>query len=137
MADDDHVQSGRLKRLSRLAYLTARTTGDLLAQSARRKLGGESSSRDEQIEGTPSARLPSGAKNRGVDATVSAGDRAVYGQRLERRLGSLQPVLATRALARIAGRMRSGGELRERHCRHGDLGRQIGRIGPGDELLQV
>src|SRR5207302_6273637 len=43
MADDDHVQSGRLKRLSRLAYLTARTTGDLLAQSARRKLGGESS----------------------------------------------------------------------------------------------
>src|SRR5256885_1608634 len=43
MADDDHVQSGRLKRLSRLAYLTARTTGDLLAQSARRKLGGETS----------------------------------------------------------------------------------------------
>jgi predicted unusual protein kinase regulating ubiquinone biosynthesis (AarF/ABC1/UbiB family) len=43
MADDDHVQSGRLKRLSRLAYLTARTTGDLLAQSARRKLSGESS----------------------------------------------------------------------------------------------
>src|SRR5437870_13251122 len=43
MADDDHVQSGRLKRLSRLAYLTGRTTGDLLAQSARRKLGGESS----------------------------------------------------------------------------------------------
>jgi len=43
MADDDHVQSGRLKRLSRLAYLTARTTGDLLAQSARRKLAGDSS----------------------------------------------------------------------------------------------
>src|SRR5881398_4056086 len=43
MADDDHVQSGRLRRLSRLAYLTARTTGDLLAQQARRKLGGESS----------------------------------------------------------------------------------------------
>src|SRR3977135_4404030 len=42
MADDDHVQSGRLKRLSRLAYLTARTTGDLLDQSARRKLSGGS-----------------------------------------------------------------------------------------------
>src|SRR5437868_5133318 len=40
MADDDHVQTGRLRRLSRLAYLTARTTGDLLAQQARRKLGG-------------------------------------------------------------------------------------------------
>src|SRR5437660_5578913 len=43
MADDDHVQTGRLRRLSRLAYLTARTTGDLLAQQARRKLGGEGS----------------------------------------------------------------------------------------------
>src|SRR5438445_7375773 len=41
--DDDHVQTGRLRRLSRLAYLTARTTGDLLAQQARRKLGGEGS----------------------------------------------------------------------------------------------
>lgn len=42
MPDDDHVQTGRLRRLSRLAYLTARTTGDLLAHQARRKLGGES-----------------------------------------------------------------------------------------------
>src|SRR4051812_28237673 len=41
MADDDHVQSGRLRRLSRLAYLTARTTGDLIAQQARRKITGE------------------------------------------------------------------------------------------------
>jgi len=42
--DDDHVKSGRLKRLSRLAYLTARTTGDLLASAAKRKLtGGDSS----------------------------------------------------------------------------------------------
>jgi predicted unusual protein kinase regulating ubiquinone biosynthesis (AarF/ABC1/UbiB family) len=41
MPDDDHVQTGRLRRLSRLAYLTARTTGDLLAHQARRKLGGE------------------------------------------------------------------------------------------------
>src|SRR6266849_3213715 len=40
MADDDHVPSGRLRRLSRLAYLTARTTGDLLAAQARRKLSG-------------------------------------------------------------------------------------------------
>jgi predicted unusual protein kinase regulating ubiquinone biosynthesis (AarF/ABC1/UbiB family) len=38
MPDDDHVQSGRFRRLSRLAYLTARTTGDLLAAQARRKL---------------------------------------------------------------------------------------------------
>ena len=42
MPDDHHVQTSRLRRLSRLAYLTARTTGDLLAQRARRKLGGES-----------------------------------------------------------------------------------------------
>lgn len=41
MADDDHVPSGRLRRLSRLAYLTARTTGDLIASQARRKLTGE------------------------------------------------------------------------------------------------
>src|SRR5690348_5678637 len=40
MANDDHVASGRLRRLSRLAYLTARTTGDLLAAQARRKLSG-------------------------------------------------------------------------------------------------
>src|SRR5260370_13562897 len=40
MADDDHVPSGRLRRLSRVAYLTARTTGDLLAAQARRKLSG-------------------------------------------------------------------------------------------------
>jgi predicted unusual protein kinase regulating ubiquinone biosynthesis (AarF/ABC1/UbiB family) len=39
--DDDHVQTGRLRRLGRLAYLTARTTGDLLAQQAKRKLGGD------------------------------------------------------------------------------------------------
>lgn len=40
MSDDEHVPSGRLKRLSRLAYLTARTTGDLIASQARRKLAG-------------------------------------------------------------------------------------------------
>src|SRR5438105_3835424 len=40
MAEDDHVPAGRLRRLSRLAYLTARTTGDLLAAQARRKLTG-------------------------------------------------------------------------------------------------
>jgi len=40
MADDDHVPSGRLKRLSRLAYLAARTTGDLIASQARRKVTG-------------------------------------------------------------------------------------------------
>jgi predicted unusual protein kinase regulating ubiquinone biosynthesis (AarF/ABC1/UbiB family) len=40
VADDDHVQGGRLRRLSRLAYLAARTTGDLLAAQARRKLSG-------------------------------------------------------------------------------------------------
>ena len=41
MADDEHVPAGRLRRLSRLAYLTARTTGDLLAAQARRKLTGD------------------------------------------------------------------------------------------------
>jgi predicted unusual protein kinase regulating ubiquinone biosynthesis (AarF/ABC1/UbiB family) len=41
VADDDHVRGGRLRRLSRLAYLAARTTGDLLAAQARRKLSGE------------------------------------------------------------------------------------------------
>jgi predicted unusual protein kinase regulating ubiquinone biosynthesis (AarF/ABC1/UbiB family) len=41
MADDEHVPAGRLRRLSRLAYLTARTTGDLLAAQARRKLIGD------------------------------------------------------------------------------------------------
>jgi predicted unusual protein kinase regulating ubiquinone biosynthesis (AarF/ABC1/UbiB family) len=40
MGDDEHVPAGRLRRLSRLAYLTARTTGDLLAAQARRKLTG-------------------------------------------------------------------------------------------------
>src|SRR5947208_2171886 len=34
MADDDHVPSGRLKRLGRIAYLTARTTGDLIAAAS-------------------------------------------------------------------------------------------------------
>ena len=47
MPDDEHVPSGRLKRLSRLAYLTARTTGDLLASQARRKLTGAEASPDE------------------------------------------------------------------------------------------
>jgi predicted unusual protein kinase regulating ubiquinone biosynthesis (AarF/ABC1/UbiB family) len=47
MADDDHVLSGRLRRLSRLAYLTARTTGDLLASQARRKLTGEDLPHDD------------------------------------------------------------------------------------------
>ena len=41
MADDEHVPAGRLRRLSRLAYLTARTTGDLLAAQARRRLTGD------------------------------------------------------------------------------------------------
>ncbi len=43
MADDDHVQTGRLKRLGRLAYLTARTTGDLIASATRRKITGDDS----------------------------------------------------------------------------------------------
>jgi predicted unusual protein kinase regulating ubiquinone biosynthesis (AarF/ABC1/UbiB family) len=47
MADDEHVPAGRLRRLSRLAYLTARTTGDLLAAQARRRLSGESVPRDD------------------------------------------------------------------------------------------
>ena len=47
MPDDDHVPSGRLKRLSRLAYLTARTTGDLLAAQARRRISGEVSPPDD------------------------------------------------------------------------------------------
>ena len=47
MSDDDHVPSGRLKRLSRLAYLTARTTGDLIASQARRKLGGDDLPHDD------------------------------------------------------------------------------------------
>src|SRR5262249_36837104 len=47
MSDDDHIPAGRLKRLSRLAYLTARTTGDLLAAQARRRLSGESASNED------------------------------------------------------------------------------------------
>src|SRR3954463_3684850 len=47
MADDEHVPSGRLRRLSRLAYLTARTTGDLLAAQARRKLSGADASPED------------------------------------------------------------------------------------------
>lgn len=47
MAEDDHVPSGRLRRLSRLAYLTARTTGDLIASQARRKLSGEDLPHDD------------------------------------------------------------------------------------------
>src|SRR5256885_7489642 len=47
MADDDHVPAGRLKRPSRLAYLTARTAGDLLAAHARRKLAGADVSHDD------------------------------------------------------------------------------------------
>jgi predicted unusual protein kinase regulating ubiquinone biosynthesis (AarF/ABC1/UbiB family) len=39
VSDDDHVQSGRLRRLARLAWLTARTTGDLVASKARRRHG--------------------------------------------------------------------------------------------------
>jgi predicted unusual protein kinase regulating ubiquinone biosynthesis (AarF/ABC1/UbiB family) len=51
MSDDDHVQTGRLRRLSRIAYLTARTTGDLLAAQARRKLGGGAGSKEEPEPG--------------------------------------------------------------------------------------
>src|SRR3954464_469279 len=47
MADDEHVPSGRLRRLSRLGVLTARTTGDLLAAQARRKLTGEDVPNDD------------------------------------------------------------------------------------------
>src|ERR1700682_520750 len=47
MADDDHIPAGRIRRLSRLAYLTARTTGDLLAAQARRKLTGSSGPEDD------------------------------------------------------------------------------------------
>jgi predicted unusual protein kinase regulating ubiquinone biosynthesis (AarF/ABC1/UbiB family) len=47
MSDDDHVKSGRLKRLSRVAWLTARTTGDLLAGKARKSLGGDEDSNPE------------------------------------------------------------------------------------------
>jgi predicted unusual protein kinase regulating ubiquinone biosynthesis (AarF/ABC1/UbiB family) len=48
MADDDHVQTGRLRRLGRLAYLTARTTGDLIASATRRKLAGDEPGTDKR-----------------------------------------------------------------------------------------
>src|SRR5260221_1900717 len=41
MADDDHVPSGRLRRLGLLACLTAGTTGDLIASEAGRQHPGE------------------------------------------------------------------------------------------------
>src|SRR5713226_8567169 len=47
MPDDDHVPAGRFRRLSRLAYLTARTTGDLFASQARRKLAGDNLPHDD------------------------------------------------------------------------------------------
>jgi predicted unusual protein kinase regulating ubiquinone biosynthesis (AarF/ABC1/UbiB family) len=47
MADDEHVPAGRLRRLSRLAYLTARTTGDVLAAQARRRLSGNEVPHDD------------------------------------------------------------------------------------------
>ncbi len=57
VSDDEHVKSGRLRRMGRLAYLTARTTGDLLAAQARRKLAAGDSEPDlrkaaERILGT-------------------------------------------------------------------------------------
>jgi predicted unusual protein kinase regulating ubiquinone biosynthesis (AarF/ABC1/UbiB family) len=39
MASDDHVESGRLTRMARLAKVAARTTADVLAAKAREKLG--------------------------------------------------------------------------------------------------
>src|SRR5882672_6574142 len=47
MADENHVPAGRIRRLGRLAYLPARTTGDLLAAQARRRLTGETLPRDD------------------------------------------------------------------------------------------
>ncbi len=97
-----------------------------------RELGGERSGRDKQIEGAPTARFPSRVGNGGVDATVGAGDGSVYRQRLERRLSPLEPVLTTSALVSVAGRMRAGGKLRQRHCRDCDLRGQISRIEPSE-----
>jgi predicted unusual protein kinase regulating ubiquinone biosynthesis (AarF/ABC1/UbiB family) len=48
-SDDDHVQTGRLRRFSRLAWLTARTTGNLLAGKARTKLTGEQAEGDAEV----------------------------------------------------------------------------------------
>lgn len=39
MASDEHVESGRLTRMARLAKVAARTTADVLAAKAREKLG--------------------------------------------------------------------------------------------------
>src|SRR5438309_6312042 len=47
MGDDERVRQGRLRILGRLAYLPARTTGDLLAAQARRKLAASGSPRDD------------------------------------------------------------------------------------------
>jgi len=52
MSDDDHVKSGRLKRLSKVAWLTARTTGDLLAGKARKAMSGD------EPKGEPGAHAP-------------------------------------------------------------------------------
>src|ERR1700737_1151063 len=68
MADDDHVPAGRIRRLSRLAYLTARTTGDLLAAQARRKLTGEGVRHDDLRKAGARTLPPAGA--RGVVASV-------------------------------------------------------------------
>ena len=78
-----------------------------------RKCGGG----DQKIERASTACLERGGGHRCIKATVRSSGWFVHRQRLEGRLRALEPVLATRALLGVGGRMRTGRQLGQRHRR--------------------
>ncbi len=93
-----------------------------------RKFERERCRSDEKVDGSRSSRLAPGRGHGGVDATVGSRRVCIEGQRIECRLGPLEPVLAAGTFAGIAHGMRPSSELGHADGGHGDLGWQGGGI---------
>lgn len=84
---------------------------------------------DQQIERAASTRLPAVRGGRRVDTPVRTRHLCVYGERLERRLNSLQAILPA-ARSAGSGGVRSRRKFCQRNRSDGDFLRQVLRIDP-------
>ncbi len=86
-----------------------------------RQLGGASSCRDKEVDRSSPTRLPSGTDDGRVDPAVSSRGIAIERKRVERGLGTLEAILPSAALVRIARGVWSGSQFCHRDGTHGNF----------------
>jgi len=93
-----------------------------------RKPRGNGRRGDEQINGSPAARLSARRGDSRVHQTVCTGNIRVDRQGVEGRFGTLKAILATGSFGAVPGGVWSGGKLGHRDDRDRELVRQVVRV---------